>query len=183
MSYTYPFTEVDMYRAAEEWGCNCGPAALAFALQIPLSKVRGVIPGFEDKGHTTPTMMKAALQKVGQQFSEAPADQHQPMFNERIALVRIQFTGPWTAPGANPRWAYRHTHWIATWHHTPVRGSPDVYSPAWGMVFDCNGGIDIFSSWQTTILPKLTANIKRADGGYFPTHIWRFSCHANKPDT
>lgn len=37
---TYPFTEDEMYAAAREWGCNCGPSALAFALQVPLDRVR-----------------------------------------------------------------------------------------------------------------------------------------------
>ena len=40
MNLTYPFTESDSQRAFDEWGANCGPNALAFALQIPLSAAK-----------------------------------------------------------------------------------------------------------------------------------------------
>lgn len=159
--FTYPFTEEQFRAAVEEWNCNCGPSALAFALQIGLDKVRHAIPGFAEKHYTSPTMMKAALRNLDRGFASYPAgvDQmfrvtHQPS----IALVRIQWTGPWTKAGANPKWAYRQTHWIACY-------SPDK-------VFDCNGGIRSFESWKADIAPLLASSINRADGGWFPTHVW-----------
>lgn len=56
----YPFTEEELEAAADEWGCNCGPSALAFALQKPLEEVRYAIPDFEQKGYTSPTMIRIA---------------------------------------------------------------------------------------------------------------------------
>ncbi len=163
----YPFTEADARRAYEEWHCNCGPSALAFALRLPLGAVRHAIPGFEEKRYTSPTMMKAALANLGRQFDAAPcglAVALANLFHERMALVRVQWTGPWTAPGANPRWAYRQTHWVATWRD-------DGSGTDW--VFDVNGGIASFGRWQGEIVPLLTKATPRADGGWHPTHIWR----------
>lgn len=166
--YTYPFTEDEFWAAVEEWGCNCGPSALAFALQIPLDEIRGLIPDFETKGYTSPTMMKAALKTRGVAFDDVPAPSRlvygpRSMFHDRIALVRIQWTGPWTAPGSNPRWAYGRTHWICAW----------LGPNAAGLVFDCNGGAMPFDRWKREIVPALTASYKRADGGWYLTHVWR----------
>jgi hypothetical protein len=87
----------------------------------------------------------------------------EPMFHDAPSLVRVQWTGPWTEPGASPKWAYRQTHWIATWRE---RGVP--------LVFDCNSGITGIS-WIDSIVPQLTKLYPRADGEWFPTHIWRLN--------
>lgn len=168
----YPFTMDDMEKAADEWNCNCGPAALAFALQVPLDAVRGKIPGFEEKGYTSPSMMKAGLSAMRQKYIDMQDPTPAVMFVGRIALVRIQFTGPWTAPGANPKWAYRATHWIATWQTMEERGRLGEMR-VFRHVFDCNGGVMLFENWVSDIVPRLTASIKRSDGGWCPTHIWR----------
>lgn len=163
----YPFTAQDMQAASDDWGCNCGPSSLAFALQIGLDKVRGKIPGFEDKHYTSPTMMKAGLKALGKRFEIMPLVSTDEGANAMfpggpISLVRIQWSGPWTQPNANPKWAYRQTHWVATWLIHRFR-----------RVFDCNGGIRSFDEWQREIVPTLTALYPRADGGWFPTHVWR----------
>lgn len=163
----YPFTEADSQRAYDAWGANCGPNALAFACGLHIDKVRGVIPGFEEKRYTSPTMMKQALANLGRTFTTAHtgiAVGLANMFASETALVRIQWSGPWTAPGANAKWAYRQTHWICTFHGQLPDGA---------CVFDVNGGARSFASWQREIVPLLTSNISRADGGWFPTHIWR----------
>lgn len=170
MTITYPFTQADSQAAYDEWGANCGPNALAFALQVSLSKVRPLIPDFERKRYTSPTMMKAALETAGQKFrtvlpspfSKPGLVDIEPMFSEFMTLVRIQWAGPWTEPGANPRWAYRHTHWITTWTE---RGVP--------LIFDCNGGIQGIETWERDIVPAIVEMIPRANGEWFPTHIWR----------
>lgn len=171
MDYSsYPFTQAEMESASDEWGCNCGPSALAFALGVKPDRVRWSIPDFDSKRYTSPTMMRQALKNVEQAFSaiEAPRDPAEltRFLDHRIALVRIQWTGPWTAPGQNPKWAYRITHWIAAWLKNPGR---------FPYVFDCNGGMRDFASWEQLIVPALTSQIKRADGGYFPTHVWRLA--------
>lgn len=165
----YPFTEAESRQAAQEWGCNCGPNALAFALQVKLDVVRPAIPGFESKRYTSPSMMKQALAGLGSPYVDIPASR-QEMFSVITALVRVQWTGPWTEPGMNPRWAYMHTHWITTF-----KGRSDE-----ALLFDCNGGVRSFESWETEIVPILT-NYPRAYGGWEPTHIWRLRPAERKP--
>lgn len=163
---TYPFTEAECKAAYEEYGCNCGPTALAFACQLKLSAVRHAIPDFDAKRYTSPTMMKAALKNLGVSFKPYEFIRvYAGMFGERPALTRIQWTGPWTAPTANPKWAYRLTHWICTWK--PADGSHKV--------FDVNGGILDYEDWKNTVVPVIVASIPRADGSWFQTHIWRLA--------
>lgn len=166
----YTFTEAELEVAADEWGCNCGPSALAFALQMPLTAARYAIPNFEAKRYTSPSMMREALQFLKREHSTERAPKYvkgtpvdvASMFSDLMpSLVRVQWCGPWTEPGMNPRWAYCHTHWISTWTE---RGVP--------LVFDCNGGIQSCPSWIDEIVPLLTS-YPRANGEWFPTHIWR----------
>lgn len=165
----YPFTEEEAEQAHKEWGCNCGPAALAFALQTKLENVRYAIPDFEKKRYTSPTMMKQALAKLRVPFTECRAT-HATMTSDvdlilRMRLVRIQWLGPWTAPGMNPKWAYHYTHWICAWR--PFIGEP--------LVFDINGGVKTVYEWEQEIVPLITESIPRADGGWKPTHVWEVS--------
>lgn len=158
---TYPFSEAESSKAYDEWGANCGPNALAFALQCSLGEVRPLIPGFEEKRYTSPSMMAAALRSRGQRYKDVRPQNPQTMFHASVALVRIQWEGPWTQPGANPRWAYRQTHWVTTWTCEAPR------------VFDVNGGIMSLTDWKAEVVPVLVAHTPRATGGWFPTHIWR----------
>lgn len=160
MTLTYPFTHEQLEAAWRDWHCNCGPTALAFALQTDLDTVHAAIPGFDEKRYTSPSMMKAALASLGRSYFAAVPEKDN-MFKNGLALVRVQWTGPWTAPGANPKWAYGMTHWIATW----LGIGPNV--------FDVNCGMGTFEHWEKVIVPQLTATYPRADGGWLPTHIWR----------
>lgn len=180
MLYNYTFGEQDFDKAFSEWGANCGPGALAFALQVGIDKVRGMIPDFEEKKFTSPTMMQKALANADQAFElirenrifDVPWTES---FRDVIALTRIQWNGPWTAPGANPRWAYKYTHWIATWklsEDADLVGIGELKAGA-DMVFDVNGGIRTFESWKTDIAPLLAGMYPRADGTFVPTHIYR----------
>lgn len=174
MTLAYPFTEADSQRAYEEWGANCGPNALAFACQLPLESVRHAIPDFAAKRYTSPTMMKAALGWLGRTFTVmydfgTGRPSKATMFGRGVALTRIQWTGPWTAPGANPKWAYRQTHWVATWRETEELAAGRVHA----RVFDVNGGIQSFSEWERVTVPAITHLTPRADGGWHPTHVWR----------
>lgn len=186
MKYDYSFTEEEARAAYEEWGCNCGPSALAFALQVKLESVRYAIPGFEEKRYTSPTMMKAALQNLGKNFVSMPVHDIAKivpvavpispavaMFHREISLVRVQWSGPWTQPNVNPKWAYRQTHWIAAWRLKDFGQEGGMMQLE--RVFDCNGGIRTFASWVEEIVPSLIATYPRADGGWFPTHVWRLA--------
>lgn len=180
MDFLYPFTQEEMERASDEWGCNCGPSALAFAAQIKLDAVRCAIPGFDEKRYTSPMMMRAAIANLKRDFRSILRSEPGEiprlsgllglLGSAAIALVRVQWTGPWTAPGANPKWAYRQTHWVAAWCV-----DTDNELCRLPLVFDCNGGIRSLGSWQKEIVPILTSGIKRADGGYYPTHVWRLN--------
>jgi hypothetical protein len=167
--YSYTFSEEDAERAAKEWGCNCGPTALAFATRRHIEAVKDAIPCFTEKGYTSPTMMKAGLANLKVKYRAMlcarNADSLLGELDQSLSLVRIQFTGPWTAPGMNPKWAYWHTHWIAAWREV----SSMMLSAT---VFDVNGGIRLLTDWEDKILPALASGQKR-DGGYFPTHVWR----------
>lgn len=163
MTFTYPFTKQEWAHASQTWNANCGPTALAFAAQVKLDRVRAAMPDFEQKGYTSPSMMMRGIKGLGREWRGVADPSPALMFHERIALVRIQWSGPWTKPGANPRWAYTHTHWIATW-----KGQD-----AGNVLFDVNGGLYPFDDWKKSIVPMIVSHIQRADGGWSPTHIWR----------
>lgn len=169
-----PFTNDELAEAADAWGCNCGPAALAFALQIPLWSTRYALPRFVEKRHTTPTMMREALAAyhVTPWVVRLPEQKYPTdiagMFDAlgTIALVRVQWTGPWTAPGINPKWGYVHSHWIAAWRDGVKDGGVNL-------VYDVNSGISSMQFWEYETVQRIIAGHARADGGWFPTHIWR----------
>lgn len=169
----YPFTEAEAKAAYDDWGCNCGPTALAFALQTTLDVVRTAIPDFDSRRYTSPTMMSEALSRLGRQVNPLRAPGkfhgkrdrlvgHADMFRGPMSLVRIQWTGPWTKEGASGKWAARQTHWIACWIENEQR-----------QVFDVNGGIRNFHSWEQEIVPLIVAQVPRADGGWFPANVWQ----------
>lgn len=166
----HTFSEAEFSAAAESWNCNCGPGALAFALQVKPDDVRHALPDFEDRGYTNPTMMKAALATLGRDFFAVPSPakvkaRHAygyQMFAGPMSLVRVQFTGPWTANGKPMKWAARQTHWIACWCERDAQ-----------MVFDVNGGMRKFDEWERQVVPAIVATIDRADGGWYPANVWR----------
>jgi hypothetical protein len=160
----YPFTQEEFKQAADEWGCNCGPSSLAFALQSPLDRARSQIPGFDEKRYTSPAMMRQALDRLAVAFNDVQPPSVDEMWDmRRYSLVRIQWAGPWTEPGANPKWAYRQTHWIAT---TPL-------SLLDHSIFDCNAGIVSWDLWTMMTVPFILKHVPRANGKWWPTHIWR----------
>jgi hypothetical protein len=104
------FTEQDSERASAEWGANCGPHALAAALWLDLSTVRDLMPDFEDKGYTTPTMMESALKAAGINHTRTTKLRTSELCE---GISRIQWEGPWLKPGVPFAAAYHHTHWVA----------------------------------------------------------------------
>ena len=179
---TYTFTEADFKAANDAWGCNCGPSALAFALQIGLEQVRAALPAFEARGYVNPTMMREALATLGRRIEivRNPSGGRNrgygidTMFAGPMSLVRIQWTGPWTSPSNNSsrvaKWAAGQTHWIACWNEGAR------------MVFDCNSGMTTFEWWESNVVNAITKTIPRADGGWFPTNVWRLKQQAANKD-
>lgn len=172
MRYEMPFSLEDLRRAYDEWGCNCGPAALAFALQVPIDDVRYVIPGFDQKRYTSPSMMAGALTGLevrSRSFKSLYAGKPVlvlPTDSTEVCLVRIQWAGPWTYPGTNPRWAYRQTHWIAAWWEAETM-----------KVFDVNSGVVDLLDWTASVVPEILRLYPRASGLWWPTHVWRIEDH------
>jgi len=162
----YPFTQEEFNAAVQEWGCNCGPSALAFALQCSLEVARRAIPDFDKRHYASPSMMKAALGDLGVTIRAYPKAALPTgrgdvpslvLCTKAPALVRVQWGGPWYG-----RYAYQYTHWICCWRQRERN---------W--VFDCNGGISSYEAWCSEIVPLLIP--KRGDGTWFPTHVWRIT--------
>lgn len=158
----YTFTAEELLVASQTWGCNCGPSALAFALQKNLGDVRHTIPGFEEKRYTSPTMMKAALAHFKRDIDVIRAPIRADMFSQQMALVRIQWCGPWTEP-MRTRWASRWTHWIATWLFAGVE-----------MVFDCNSGMVPVWDWEATAAHEIMGTIQNCTG-WDVANVWRLA--------
>lgn len=153
----------DGERAWREWGCNCGPAALAAIMGLSLDQIRPHMGDFETKHYTNPTLMYAALNSVGAVWRNEGRRCDWPVYG----LARIQWEGPWTEPGVPVRARYRHTHWVAVQH--PLH-SPDVG------IFDVNclnngSGWVSEQDWNSILVPHLLAAcVPRANGKYHITH-------------
>lgn len=168
-----PFTEEEAIAAHDEWGCNCGPAALAFTLGITLDAVRPFVEaaGFcRAKNYMSPTMMQRALGAARACWCVKdlrgillPAMQFPD-----LGLARIQWLGPWTMAGANPKWAYRATHWVAS-RRLDLKRLAERLNP---VIFDVNGGMMRLREWEEEIVPLITKSIPRADGEWRITHSW-----------
>jgi hypothetical protein len=164
-------TQSDAERAWKEWGASCGPTALAACFQVDLNKVRPAMAavGYEKRPltgrWTSPTMMLQALESLGARVVlDKRKDGAFPELGDDWpgrGLVRVQWTGPWTADGANPRWAHYATHWVASLRHADRL-----------LVFDVNCGWGTFTHWVAQVVPLLTRNVRRADGGWYASHLW-----------
>ena len=146
---------------ATDWRFNCGPGALCAVLGMTPAEIRPHMLDFERKGYTNPTLMLDVLRGLGVAFRHRP-DRLWPEFG----LVRVQWSGPWTAPGVPPRVAYRHTHWVA---------SCGTRLPDSMRVFDvnaiCVGGWLSFIEWAQALVPWLLRICEpKADGRWWVTH-------------
>lgn len=127
LSMKLKFDELDAKRAHAEWGCNCGPAALAAVLGKTLDEIRPFMGPFEQRSYTNISNMREAIAAAGGRIVRS----YESWPPVGVGLVRIQWGGPWIANGKPARWAATATHWIAAYR---TRES-HLY------VFDVNGGI------------------------------------------
>lgn len=102
-------------------------------------------------------LMYAALRSLGVRWTTS---KDWPQYG----LVRIQWEGPWTAPGVPMRVRYRHTHWIGG------RRIGDAVE-----VFDinciCVGGWISLAEWQSQVIPWILREcVPKADGKWHITH-------------
>ncbi len=158
-------TAQDAERAWDEWGCNCGPAALAAVVGVSLDTVRPHMGNFEAKRYTNPTLMWAALRSLGVQFSFRGGDlgrENWPAYG----LARIQWEGPWMKTGVPVRARYRHTHWVGVNSRDPLNvGIFDVNALGNG-----TGWCDVMD-WVGAIVPWILKECEpKADGRWHITH-------------
>ena len=155
----------EVERANEEWGCNCGPAAIAAVLRRPLDEVRPHMGDFESKRYTNPTLMWSALRSLGVRFSYRGGHLGRRWW-PTYGLARIQWEGPWTKPGVPARAAYRHTHWVGVNARNPENiGIFDVNAVANGT------GWCSLDDWSGIVVPWLLREaVPSADGAWHITH-------------
>ena len=164
---TLHFTSADAHKASDDWGFNCGPAALCAVTGMTPSQIRPHLLDFESKRYTNPTLMYeilSVLRVTWKQTYRGDVAGPRPSAYPRFGLVRIQWEGPWTKPGVPFAARYRQTHWIAT------RG--DVSSRE---VFDINamtiGGWITWRLWETELVPWLIREcVPKGNGCFYPTH-------------
>jgi hypothetical protein len=153
------FTPEDLERAWDEWGCNCGPAALAVAIGRTPDAVRNYINHFQERHYTNPTMMVSALRELRIDH-EWKRSAENPIEWPRNGLARIQWSGPWTAPGVPIPARYRHSHWVTVATINNDRGIWDVNCPHWIS----------FDQWQRVLVPLiLKDNEPKSDGKWWVT--------------
>jgi hypothetical protein len=153
-------------RAHDEWGCNCGPGAIAAICHLTLDEVRPLISGFEKKGYTNPTMMIEALDRIGVRWRSRALASNVPKLDfPKYGLARIQWEGPWSAAGMNPRWGYRHSHWVGAARKIETIGIFDINCMQNG-----SGWVDLLD-WQEMVVPWILKScVPRANGKWHITH-------------
>lgn len=152
------FTEDDVARASNAWGCNCGPAALAAIVGKTLDEVHPHIPKFDERHYTNPSMMFKALHNLNIDWK--------PRFDKQwpdYGLARIQWHGPWMDDGVPVNARYRKTHWIGV-HCVDVNVG----------IFDINamnsGGWIRLQDWKDHIVPFILTHYPKANGDWSITH-------------
>lgn len=160
------FTPEDAVRAYEDWGCNCGPSALAAIAGLTLDEVRPHMGDFESKGYTNPTLMFFALESVGRMVRIRSIARNVAHLEwPHYGLARIQWEGPWTRAGVPVRARYRHTHWVGAARRNGEVGIYDINAMGNG------SGWCRLSDWEQVIVPHILAEcVPRASGGWHITH-------------
>ncbi len=153
MTRPVQFTVDDANRAHDAWGANCGPGAIAAVLNLTLDELRPHLRDFEAKRYTNPSLMYSVLRGLGVLFDVRMSSGRGDIW-PFYGLARIQWEGPWMAPGVPVQARYRHTHWIG------CHGED---------VFDINcisvGGWVPLVEWRDEVAPWL-----HAYGGWHLTH-------------
>lgn len=161
----------DANHAHDEWGCNCGPAALAAIMGLTLDQVRPLMGDFEHKRYTNPTLMFASLDRAGAKWkcqklgSGFGIDKIDHLSFPKFGVARIQWEGPWTKPSVPIRVRYRHTHWVGAQQGIAGVGIFDINC--------CHNGCGWtpFEAWRDVLVPWLLDVCEPgADGRWHITH-------------
>lgn len=160
------FTAADVARAHDEWGCNCGPAAIAAVCGLTLDQLRPQLGDFAAKRYTNPTLMWQILDRLGVRWRLVKPPRSWPAYG----LARVQWEGPWTRPGVPARAAYRHTHWVGAACRAGEVGIFDVNA------IDNGTGWCAVGDWVGTLVPWILAECEpKADGRWHLTHVVEIS--------
>ena len=154
-----PFSMQDMLRANDEWGANCGPGAIAAIMGMTLDDVRPHMGDFEQKHYTNPTLMWSTLRSIGRHWCKTKPEW--PFHG----LVRIQWEGPWTAEGVNPKARYRYTHWVGCIRAAATIGIFDINALANGT------GWCSLEDWESTAATVRSFNIALLSSHFFHFHL------------
>lgn len=171
------FTYDDAAHAADVWGCNCGPAAVAAICRLTLDELRPHLGDFEKKRYTNPTLMWQILRNIGVAFEvsfpaspirEAPFAGVWP----RFGLARIQWSGPWLNPGVPVAARYRHTHWVGACNLGEGSGLREAVG-IWDVNCLNNGdGWVSLGNWSELAVPAILKQCyPKASGGWYVTHV------------
>lgn len=156
------FNADDQERAHREWGANCGPGAIAAIVGLTLDELRPHMGDFEQKHYTNPTLMWQVLDRLGVRWRRKKA----PLSWPQWGLVRIQWHGPWTAPGVPARMAYRHTHWVGACARPGDVGIFDI-NAVWSGTGWCSLNV-----WDEQLVPWLLEHCEpESDGRWSMTHV------------
>lgn len=165
------FTEQDADTCGYRF--NCGPSALCAALGLTPAEIRPHLLDFESKGYMSPTMMMRVLKGLGVGYDtmyrgDIPGRQNLDLTEGEVALVRVQWSGPWCNHGVPMAARYKATHWIAA----GVKGTGWAYDV--NAMLDegnCNGLIS-YRNWAEQLVPWLIKELRpKADGDWWITHI------------
>ena len=153
------------FKAMNEWGCNCGPGALAAMTISSLDQARlalsrcGDIKGFDECGHTKETLMKVGLERLSFSIRENKSNVW-----PKYGLVRVVWHGPWNDYGKGNFWPPHHSHWVGS-----------VMTHEGLMIFDINaivvGGFINMAFWEDVVIPDILKDID-ADGSWTMLESW-----------
>jgi hypothetical protein len=171
------FTLDEAQAAADAWGFNCGPGALAAVLGLTPDELRPSMGSFEQKGYTNPLLMAEILKRLNVPFRRVFESAVDPgarvVVWPRFGLVRVQWSGPWTKPGVPMAARYRHTHWIGVCEIGFLRNRLAFDINAIGISGAFGPGWMLWSQWTGGLVPWLLKECQpKADGRWWPTHCW-----------
>lgn len=155
------YNEAQSNEANRLWKASCGHHSIAAAVGIHIDDVRPHLT--HEKGWMNPTNISHTLDSLGISYDLTKGHTGRGADAFCVGINRIQFEGPWTAPGKPPAAAYRYTHYVA------MMKQPDFP----GKILDTIIASHIwlhFPGWLDAI-----AQYSKEDGttGYHVTHHWK----------
>lgn len=162
------FDEVEF--ASADWGFNCGPAVICAITGMSPDELRPHLLDFERRCFMNPSQMWRVL--LGLRLPIDAAQQGRACVAgdgsyPPLCVVRVQWDGPWTAPGVPIKARYPRTHWIAVSGSLGERCVFDINA-----VHSCGGWIP-WQTWTSSLVPWLLREAHpKATGKWWPTHIW-----------